>query len=160
MLYEYKLLILISLLNFFYFIYSFIMPVKKTVTKKTTTKTVAKAATKTVAPAKVVETKKPTVIVETKKTDRCECGESCECGCKSSCQCGCCLKIFLLILIIANLVIVLLSYLRKTPRDWTILNLWWVENEETLVNDLYNDASYIRYQNDRIPPLSEYWIED
>ena len=131
------------------------MPVKKTVQKKTVA-----GKTEKVTSAKAVEVKKPTVIVETKKTDRCEYGEGCKCGCDSCCKCDCWIVILLFVLIVANLVVVLLSYCKKTPRDWTILNLWWVENEETLVNDLYNDASYIKYQNDRIPPLSEYWIED
>ena len=131
------------------------MPVKKTVQKKTATKAAAKATTKHVTTAKVVETKKPTVIVETKKTDRCECGNSCNCW--SSCNCV--LKILVLILIVANLIVVLLSYFKKTPRDLTVLSLWWVENEEALVNDLFKDENYIKYQNDNIPSLSDYWIE-
>ncbi|MBO4517006.1 hypothetical protein J5751_06365 [bacterium] len=95
------------------------MPIKKTVQKKTATKTAAKATTKRVSPAKVVETKKPTVIVETKKTDRCECESNCTCGT----SCNCCLKIFLLVLIIANLVVALLSYFKKSPWELTVLSL-------------------------------------
>lgn len=132
------------------------MPIKKTVQKKTATKTAAKATTKRVSPAKVVETKKPTVIVETKKTDRCECESNCTCGT----SCNCCLKIFLLVLIIANLVVALLSYFKKSPWELTVLSLWWIENEEKLENELYNNETYAQLQSDQIPSLSEYWIEE
>lgn len=132
------------------------MPIKKTVQKKTATKTAAKATTKRVSPAKVVETKKPTVIVETKKTDRCECESNCTCGT----SCNCCLKILLLVLIIANLVVALLSYFKKSPWELTVLSLWWIENEEKLENELYNNETYAQLQSDQIPSLSEYWIEE
>jgi len=133
------------------------MPIKKTVQRKTATKAAARPTTKHVAPAKVVETKKPTVIVETKKTDRCECGDNCTCNCGSSCNC--CLKVILLILIVANLVVVLLSYFKKSPWDLTVLSLWWIENEEKLVNGLYSNENYAQLQSNQIPSLSDYWIE-
>ena len=133
------------------------MPVKKTVAKKTTTKNATKKpATKHVSSAKVVEVKKPTVVVETKKTDRCECESNCTCGT----SCTCCLKILLLVLIIANLVVALLSYFKKSPWELTVLSLWWIENEEKLENELYNNETYAQLQSDQIPSLSEYWIEE
>ena len=136
------------------------MPVKKTVAKKTTTKpatkTTKKPTTKHVAAAKVVEAKKPTVVVETKKTDRCECGDNCNCGC----NCGCGLKIVILVLIILNLLVALFTYFKKNPWDLTITSLWWEANKEKVVNDLYNDENYSKYNKDLIESQLTPYLED
>lgn len=137
------------------------MVVKKTVAKKSTTKT----ATKQTSAAKVVDVKKPTVVVETKKTDRCECGSSC------CCDCGHGLKILILVLLIVNIIISLLCLCPKkanTSNNWggrsawdlEALKVWWQENLEKLKNDLYGSEAYIQAQRESIDAyIQSLWIE-
>lgn len=146
------------------------MPVKKTATKKTATKTVKKTTTKHVSPAKVVEVKKPTVVVETKKTDRCGCGDNCNCG--SSCNCCWGLKILILILVVLNLIISCVCCTRlcskkaapavsgRSAWDLEALKVWWEENLQKLKNDLYGSEAYIQAQKESIEAyMNQLWIE-
>lgn len=171
LLYKDKLLILFSLLKTFYFIYIFIMPVKKTVQKKTATKAAAKPTTKHVNTANVVEVKKPTVVVETKKTDRCECGDNCNCWCSCN-STSCLLKIIILILVCLNLVISCICCTRlcskksapaisgKSAWDLEALKVWWEENLEKLKNELYSTDAYKQAQKESIESyMQQLWIE-
>ena len=169
MLYLKKLLVLFGLLKTFYFIYIFIMPVKKTVQKKTATKGATKTTTKHTSSVNVVEEKKPTVVVEKKKADRCECVD-CNCGC--SCNQGCCLKIVILVLVVLNLIISCICCSRlcskkstavvsgRSAWDLEALKVWWEENLEKLKNDLYWSEVYKQAQKESIEAyMQQLWIE-